>query len=158
MISGAAQLYVRPMNMDPKIEIWNLLHDGEFTAIEGEQSTTLRMFVSIAYLRKRLKPLGDSFVLTLTGLKRLEWHNFDGSVSSFREELDIGTPEILKTDSQTLPVTIETTMGSLILEFDAIRFNLDTGEEVSFETIVRVCEEYWTEWERKAEQGRGHVR
>lgn len=140
--------------MSPKIEIWNVLHDGEITAIEGEKSTTVRIFVSIAYLRKRLQPLGDSFILTLIGLKRLEWHNFDGSVSSFREELDIGTPEILKTESESLPVTIETTMGSLILDFEDIRFHLDTGDEVSYATMRKVCEEYWEEWKQKAEKAR----
>ena len=51
--------------MDKRIEIWNILHDGEITAIEGEDSDTLTMFVSIPYLRRRLKPIGDSFVLTM---------------------------------------------------------------------------------------------
>jgi hypothetical protein len=49
--------------MDPRIAIWNILHDGEITAV-SEDVGTLTMFVSIPYLRRRLTPLGDSFVLT----------------------------------------------------------------------------------------------
>jgi hypothetical protein len=139
--------------MDTRISIWNVLHDGEVTAV-SEDGDTLTMFVSIPYLRRRLKPLGDSFVLTLTGVRRDECRDFGGAgrVSSLQEELEIGTPEILKTESQTMPVTVETTMGQMILDFESIRFALDTGESVDYETIEKVCGEYWTEWEAKAEQ------
>src|SRR5690242_3674231 len=115
--------------MNKEIQIWNILHDGEITAVEREHSDRLTMFVSIPYLRRRVPPLGDSFVLTLEGVKRVEFHNFDGTTSPFREELDIGTPEILKTESESMPVTIETTMGNLVLDFETICFGLDTGQK-----------------------------
>lgn len=141
------------MPMDARIKIWNVLHDGEITAI-SEDDDTLTMFVSIPYLRRRLKPLGDSFILTLTGLTRVECRNFGGGKSSLRETLEIGTPEILTTESSSMPVTIETSMGQVILEFQAIHFALDTGQEVGYETIEKACEDYWTEWEAKAKQRR----
>jgi hypothetical protein len=142
--------------MDTRIEIWNVLHDGDITAI-SEDGDTLTMFVSIPYLRRRLKPLGDSFVLTLAGVQQAECRDFSGaasSASSLQEELEIGTPEIIKTESEAMPVTIETTMGQLILDFQTIRFALDTGELVEYKTIKKVCEEYWAEWQAKAEQAR----
>jgi hypothetical protein len=58
--------------MDTRIAIWNVLHDGEITAI-SEDGDTLTMFVNIPYLRRRLKPLGDSFILTLAGVRQAEW-------------------------------------------------------------------------------------
>ncbi len=140
--------------MDARIRIWNALHDGEISAI-SEDGDTLTMFVNIPYLRRRLKPLGDSFVLTLTGVTRAEWRDSDGRTSPLREELEIGSPEILKTGSESMPITVETTMGQVILEFQAIRFALDTGQAVGYETIETVCDEYWTEWEAKAKQPRG---
>lgn len=142
--------------MDERIAIWNLLHDGEITAV-SEDGDTLTMFVSIPYLRRRLKPLGDSFVLTLAGVRRAECRDFGGAAASespLREELEIGTPEILKTESEYMPVTIQTTMGQVILDFQSIRCTLDTGEPIEYETIEKVCEEYWTEWQAKAEQAR----
>jgi hypothetical protein len=130
------------------------LHDGEITAI-SQDGGTLTMFVSIPYLRRRLKPLGDSFVLTFTGLTRAECRDSAGNTTSLEEELEIGTPEILQTESKSMPVTVETTMGQVILEFQTIRLALDTGQEVSYETIEKTCEEYWNEWEANAQQRRG---
>lgn len=142
------------MKMSETIEFWNVLHDGEITAFE-RNGDTLTMFVSIPYLRRRMKPLGDSFVLTLSGLTRADFLNFDGSPSSLTEELDGGLPEILSTDSSAMPVSIATTTGTMILDFKSITVTLDTGEPVSFDAIAKVCEEYWTEWKQKAEQARG---
>ena len=136
--------------MDSRLEIWNVLHDGEITAIAGEGTETLTLFVSIPYLRRRLQPLGDSFVLTLQGLKLLEFHHLGGSKTPTSEELDDCKIEILSTQSEAMPVRIETTTGYIILDFEGIRFALDTGQEVEYETIKRACVEYWAEWEAKA--------
>ena len=141
--------------MDQRIQIWNVLHDGEITAIEGEDSHALTLFVSIPYLRRRLPPLGDSFVLMLEGLKRVDFFNFDGSAMPLREEIDLGTPEILQTSSDSMPITVETSMGKLVLDFEKIRFALDTGQPIAYETIENVCEQYWAERKLKVEQGRG---
>ena len=138
--------------MDKRIEIWNILHDGEITAISGEGSESLTMFVSIPYLRRRLKPLGDSIVLALEGLNRLEFRDLDKVLTTLAEEIEIATPVILSTESETMPIRIETTMGQLILDFQNIRFRLDTGQPIEYETIERACEEYWSEWEAKTEQ------
>jgi len=142
--------------MDTRIAIWNVLHDGEITAV-AEDGDTLTMFVSIPYLRRRLKPLGDSFVLTLAGVRRAECRDFGGAASSaspLRVELEIGSPEILSTESVSMPVTIETTLGQLVLDFESIRFALDTGQATDYETIERVCDENWTEW-KGDEKGSG---
>ena len=136
--------------MDIRIAIWNVLHDGEITAV-AEEGDTLTMFVSIPYLRRRLKPLGDSFTLTLTGLRRCEFRDSGGTTTTpLQEALEIGTPEILSTET-SMPVIIATTLGELILDFDSIRFALDTGEATDYETISKVCDEYWTEWQAKSE-------
>ena len=144
--------------MDQRIQIWNILHDGEITAIAAEEGHNLTMFISIPYLRRRLPPLGDSFVLILEGVRRVEFFNFDGSATHFREEMEIGTPEILQTSSESMPITIETTMGNLVLDFESIRFAMDTGQPTAYETIEKVCEEYWTEWKLKVEQSRAKSR
>lgn len=144
-----ANLNVRPMNT--RIAIWNVLHDGEITAV-SEDGDTLTMFVSIPYLRRRLKPLGDSFVLTMAGVRRVEFRDFGGRTGSLRDELETGTPEILSTESEAMPVTVETTMGQLVLDFDSIQIALDTGESVDYSAIEKVCDEYWTEWKAKSEK------
>jgi hypothetical protein len=135
--------------MDQRIDIWNIFHDGEITAVSQENSQTLKIFVSIPYIRRRLKPLGDSFVLILSGLKRFEFSSLNGAISSLQDEIDLGEPEILSTDSESMPVMITTTMGQLTLDFDSISFALDTGEAIDFESIEKECESYWAEWSEK---------
>jgi hypothetical protein len=131
--------------MDRRIQIWNILHDDEITAISGEGSDILTMFVSIPYLRRRLDPLGDSFVLTVSGITRLEFHDFDGTRETLQEQLDIGSPEILSTESDSMPASITMSLGQLTLDFQSISFALDTGQAVEYEAVEKVCEEYWTE-------------
>ena len=138
--------------MDERIQIWNVLHDGEISAISGDDGETLTMFVSIPYLRRRIQPLGDSLVLTLGGLTRLEFHEFGGAVTPLREAIEIGSLEILSTESESMPIVIATSLGALTLEFRSITFALDTGHAIEYEAIEKVCEEYWTEWKAKTEQ------
>ena len=134
--------------MDKRIQIWNILHDGEITVFE-QKDETLIMFINIPYLRRRLKPLGDSFVLTLSGLKQVCFLDFDGNTLSLSEELDINLPVILSTHSGVMPLSIITTKGTLVLDFKSISFALDTGQTISFEAIEKACEQYWEEWEYK---------
>lgn len=141
--------------MDPRIEIWNILHDGQITAVEEDDTGNVRMFVNIPYLRRRMQPLGDSFVLMLGGVSRMECYNFSESeVKTLQQELEVGSPEILSTDSTEMPLKIDTTMGSLLIDFKTIQFQMDTGEEVDFDQIANVCDQYWAEWKRKADQAR----
>ncbi len=147
---------IKRHKMDERIEIWNVLHDGEITAI-SQVSDTLTMFVSIPYLRRRLKPLGDSFVLTLAGVRQVECRDFNGTASSatsLQEKLDIGIPTIFQTGSESMPITIETALGQLILDFQSIQFALDTGQPVEYGTIKEVCIEYWADWRARTEKAR----
>jgi len=140
--------------MDKRIQIWNVFHDGEITALSEGDGETLTMFVSIPYLRRRLEPLGDSFVLTLSGFTRLEYEDFDGVVTPFREEMEHCDIDILSTESKSMPVTINTSLGKLTLEFQSIHFALDTGQPIEYEVIEKVCEQYWSEWQARADRPR----
>jgi hypothetical protein len=137
------------MSHDPRFHIWNTLHDGEITAVAADASDTVTIFVSIPYLRRRLQPLGDSFVLTLSGVRQLQFRDFSGTISSLRDELDLTAPEILSSESAHMPVTVETTSGQLLADFDDVQFALDTGQSVTYEAIEKVCHEYWDEWSAK---------
>jgi hypothetical protein len=143
--------------MDERIEIWNLLHDGFITAIE-RNGDSLTMFINIPYLRRRMKPIGDSFVLTLSGLSRMDFCDPYGEIHSFAEELGVGVvtgPEIISTDSDSMPITVEFDYGRLILDFQSISFALDTGSPVSLMEIEEVAAEYWQELASRAERNRG---
>lgn len=136
--------------IDHRIAIWNTLHDGEITVVSHEDDGTFVMFVNIPYVRSRLKPIGDSFVLKLGGLKSIEFVNYDGESIPFEEELGLIKIEILSTDSKALPVSVATTDGFLKLDFETLDLFLDTGQEVRYSEILQASENYWAEWEAKS--------
>jgi hypothetical protein len=114
--------------------------------MEGD---TLVMFVSIPYIRERLAPLGDSFILRLHGFHSLEFD--DGkNKHSYLTEISKSGIEILSTDSESMPVKISTTSGFLTLDFDRIDITTDTGRSVSYEEIYKACFEFWEDWSIKA--------
>jgi hypothetical protein len=137
------------MPRDPRFHLWNVLHDGEITAVAADAGDTATIFISIPYLRRRLQPLGDSFVLTLSGVRQLQFRDFSGTISSLSDELEHTAPEILSSKSEHMPVTVDTTSGQLLADFDAVHFALDTGQPVSYEAIEEVCHNYWDEWSAK---------
>jgi hypothetical protein len=133
---------------DQRIEIWNIFHDGSITAVESEGSG-IRIFVSIPYLRRRVQPIGDSFVVKLFGATLCEFRHFDGETTTLQEALEVGEPEIFSTSSDGIPVVIDTTLGQLVLSFDQISFELDSGQAVAFEAIAKAAEGYWQEFENR---------
>ncbi|MCL1920736.1 MAG: hypothetical protein FWG50_06615 [Kiritimatiellaeota bacterium] len=135
--------------MKKEIDIWNILHDGEITAVEKGKNGLYTIFVNIPYLRRRISPLGDSFVLTLSGVKQITFQDFGGTMSMLEDELEISTPEILQTESEAMPIYIATTAGTLILHYENIDLKLDTGQPVTFETIETVCRDYWGELRKR---------
>ncbi len=137
---------------DQRIQIWNLLHDGEIAAVSLEQGAIVKIVVSIPYLRRRLPPLGASFVLSLAGVRLVEFHHFDGEMSSLGQALEVVVPGSLSTSSDAMPVSVDTTLGELRLDFQVIDFALDSGKPIGFESIVRICDEYWAEWHARTNQ------
>lgn len=133
--------------MDPRIAIWNTLHDGEITVVAKENADVV-MFVNIPYIRERMKPLGDSFALRLRGFRSFELLDSEGKKkgADLQEDLARNHIEILSTDSESMPVKISTTHGYVLLDFDALEIALDSGGEVSYEEVLKACTEYWDEW------------
>ena len=133
---------------DERIDIWNVFHDGSITVAEQSHDHVV-MFVNIPYLRRRLQPLGDSFIVTLSGVTVCEFRHFDGECTSLVEALDVGEPEILSTSSDRQPLTVHTTLGELILSFETLELSLDSGSRVTYESVVTAAKEYWDEFERR---------
>jgi len=131
---------------DPRFGVWNVLQDGEITALGREEPTTLVIFVTIPYLRERIEPLGDSLCLRLRGCRRLEFAGAGAQSSTSPREIAMQRLWILSTDSEAMPVKIVTPSGFLILDFDAVDISLDTGQPLTYDELCRVCGEYWDEW------------
>lgn len=131
--------------MDKKIDIWNVLHDGEITVYERE-GDQLTIFISIPYLRRRVKPLGDSFVLKMTGLKQFDFYNEDNVKMRLAEGLLSCSHEIVSVETERMPIEVKLDWGRMILDYDDIQCSYENGDPVTFEKIRHISDEYWTEW------------
>ena len=135
---------------DPRLDIWNVLHDGEMTVIHRESPDVVIMFVSIPYVRRRIEPLGDSFRLRLGGFRGMQFKNSIGDTSS---ELDyVEGYEILDILSETMPAKIQLAEGTLTLDFDTLDISLDSGQSVAYEKVLRVAQDYWDEFAARTKQ------
>jgi len=151
-VAAAYLVLVRPMSAldDPRLGIWNALHDGEITIAVREAPDVMVMFVSIPYVRRRIEPLGDSFRLRLSGFRGMVFGNDIGDTYSELKEIE--GYEILEAKSETMPATIQLAEGTLMLDFDSLEISLDTGQPISAEEVYRVYEEYWDEWSKRTQQ------
>jgi hypothetical protein len=96
--------------------------------------------------------MGDSFVLKLSGVTEIGFLNFDGKPDTLDEQLAAGSPQILWTESEGMPVAIDTTMGKLIMAFEHIEITLDTGATITYQAVYEAAGAYWNEWKQKAEK------
>jgi hypothetical protein len=131
------------------IEIWNLLHDGLLSLFIEEDSSSITAFVHIPYIRRRISPIGVCFVLKLSGVKSCTFKDFDGNEESISKIFNSNSPDILNVESEEMPITISTTFGTLILEYESVNVYLESGLEIDYETISNACSEYWEEWGSK---------
>src|SRR6516164_3115858 len=113
---------------DPRIGIWQVLHDATITVTARETSDVALMFINIPFVRRRIAPLGDSFRLRLGGFRSLEFrwgYEWDtGERTSHRAEnetygLDyIEGMMILGTTSTSMPVEVKMAEGFMTIDFD----------------------------------------
>jgi hypothetical protein len=135
---------------DPRLDIWNVLHDGEITVIHREAPDVVVMFVNIPYVRRRIEPLGDSFRLRLGGFRSIHFANDIGDTSS---DLDyVEGYEILDILSETMPAKIQLAEGTLTLDFDTLDISLDSGQPIAYERVLRVAKNYWDEFAARTKQ------
>ena len=135
---------------DPRLDIWNVLHDGDITIVHRDAPDVVIMFVCIPYLRRRIQPLGDSFRLRLGGFRGIHFANDIGDTSS---DLDyVEGYEILDILSETMPAKIQLAEGTVTLDFDTLDISLDSGQPIEYERVLRVAQDYWHEFAARTKQ------
>ena len=141
--------------MNPRAEIWNVLHDGGIVAIDGVIPGDVAMRVNIPYLRKMFSADGEDVIVLLANCTKLTMKIWDEDVTTDEPKriVDIET-EILSTESEDVPVHIFTTLGELDIDFEAFSLSLDNGRSITFEELCDACEGYWNRWENEAQQNK----
>ena len=141
--------------MNPRAEIWNVLHDGSIDSIEGSVPGDIEMRVGILYLREMFSNDGEAIVVRLTNCTKLAmkiWE--DDVVTDDHERIVSIDTEILSTKSQDVPVQIITTLGELEVDFKDLSLSLDNGKQITFEQLCDACKSYWNRWENESRQNK----
>jgi hypothetical protein len=136
--------------MNPRAEVWNVLHDGGIVHIQKLDSGDLVLTVEIPYLRRMISE-GDNIILTLRRCSQFSMKIWEQDLTTANLNLiaQQGT-EILSTESEDTPVLIVTTLGEIDANFDSFSLAQEDGTEITFEVLCDACERYWNRWEQES--------
>ena len=139
--------------MNPRAEIWNILHDGSVTSISGVIGGAVTLTIYIPYLRQMFPGDGDEILITLEECSQFSMEIWEASITTgdFAKIASL-EPTILSTDSEDVPVRIGTALGVLNLDFQVFSIRLDADQEISFERIALACDDYWNRWDKRDER------
>ena len=130
--------------MNPRAEIWNVLHDGGVAAIDGVVPGDVTIRVNIPYLRQMFSDSGEDIIVHLCNCASLTMKIWDEGITTDDPKRIVSTDtEILSTESNDVPVHIITTLGELNIAFEGFSLSLDDGRQISFEELCAACENYW---------------
>lgn len=144
--------------MNPRVEIWNLLHDGGIAGMQGSVPGDVTLRINIPYLGQMFPGNGADILLLLISCTRFKMKIWEDDLLTDDPERIVGSnTEILSTDSDDIPVHIVTTQGEIDVEFQTFTLTLDDGQPVTFEQLCDACERYWTRWEEESKVKRAKI-
>jgi hypothetical protein len=134
---------------DPSI--WNVLHDGTITAIDGVVPGTLKVSVDIWYLRPFFAPAGTAFVVELTECDLFEVLRWDDATPP-ADPVSFAAlqPSILEASVEHDEVKMIWIGGELRLRYASVRISLDTGSAIPMEALLAAAERYWDSFGRRS--------
>jgi len=133
--------------------IWNVLHDGVIVAIDGAVPGTIRVQVSIDYLRKRFSLSGELIQVVLVDCTRFSYRASDasGPTTELPRIADMA-PEILSATFTNGVCEIECAGGVLEVIATDGSVQLDSGLAVTLQELLDVADAYWHEWSERAKK------
>lgn len=139
--------------MNPRAEIWNVLHDGGVADVDGELPGDVIIRVSIPYLRQMFSDDGEDILVHLYSCTSLSMKIWDeGTTTDDSKRIASTNTQILSTESEDVPVHIITTLGELDIAFEDFSLSLDNGSQITFKELCDACDNYWNRWENEAKK------
>lgn len=132
-----------------KRDVWGIFHDGVLTRIRGVVPGAVTLEIKIAYLRRMFDEPGKTFAVELLDCSQFRYNDYEQGVTEDIAKLNELEPEILYVSSE-FPLLLDCVMGSLELEYAAIRITLPSGVDVSYESLISASDRYWSEWSSRA--------
>lgn len=139
--------------MNPRAEVWNVLHDGGVAAIDGKIPGDVTIRINIPYLRKMFSEDGEEILVRIANCSKLTMTIWGEDLTTDEPKRIVATDtEILSTESDDVPVHVITTFGELDIDFEAFSLSLDNGKPITFEELCEACESYWNRWENETKR------
>lgn len=127
--------------------VWDVLHDGGISRIDGSVPGDVQVFVDIEYLRKRFSDDGETIIVTLTDCTLLTYRPYDAKVALSDLAAIAGESfSILNAELDGSKCRVFTDGGVLELRCGGGSLSLDSGRSLSLTELLEVAESYWEEF------------
>ena len=135
------------------VAVWNVLHDGCITAVEGTVPGELRLTVEIQYLCPHLPTRADHLFVTLDGCERFEYQPYERCATtgvSAVAALELGLLSALEADGYLRVACSDSGVGGeLMLRYATARLSTAEGRELSQSDVESAAKRYWTLWKQR---------
>jgi hypothetical protein len=129
--------------------VWNTLHDGTVTGVDGGTGGDVTLRVDIAYLCEKLPTESRELDVVLHHCTHLKYIPFEGGVGLGPAELEACDLEILSGALEGGLVCVTCVKGFLWLGYESVSVRLMEGKVVSGESLLGAAREYWEQWRLK---------
>ncbi len=140
--------------MKQNCNVWNTLHDGVITNIEGNVVGDLSLTIQIDYLAKRLSGSYDSVKIKLHECSVFNYELYDSKeeIKQFKslEEIKKQQPILLSCECEKGVLLIACASGIIKCKYASSELFLLNNKKISYQILSSECELYWDEWEKKA--------
>lgn len=134
--------------MRNNIDILGVFHDGSIVEINGVLPN-IALRIEIEYLRNMFSVSGNSFLAHISGCEFIEFYHWESETRTQNvKEIELAEPEILSIKQQDDIAHIICSTGELTLLYTNIKFELDTGQSVTYKQLKEACNQYWDDWEK----------
>jgi hypothetical protein len=135
--------------MRENIDILGVFHDGSIVEIRGVLPK-ISLRIEIEYLRNMFSSKGDSFLAHLTECESIEFLNWENENRTTNlKEIATEEPEILSIEQNGDIAHVICSTGELDILYKEIKFQLDSGEPVTYKELADACNKYWDDWESR---------
>ena len=116
-------------------DVWGVFHDGYISAIDGTVPGTLKLEITISYLRGMFPEPGNRFLVTLSGCTKFTYCEYDQQPIATLAAIVSQEPAIVYVNT-TEPLVLDCTAGTLALEYDRMAVTLESGTAVDEQSLI----------------------
>jgi hypothetical protein len=131
-------------------EIWNLLHDGGITDVEGEVPGDVTLRVEISYITDLLAPPTEAVLVTLVGCTAFEYRSWaDDSTTTNIALLAAQEVDILSTSPVEAGVRVICSNGQFDIAYSGVQLARADHSALEIGEVDHAAIAYWEAFEKR---------